>query len=263
MPKVNVDGVQIYYEVHGQGTPLVLIEGFASTTAIWHPQIPVLSRHCQLILHDLRGQGQSDVPQERDAYSVDHAVNDLYRLLRYLGIEQAVIGGISLGGYLSFHFYDRHPDMVKGLVIIDAGPGYRSEERRRQWARECEERAEIIERGGMHAFLHSAWAADDYYTPHVQMLRLDPVGVANVSRGIMSSASAVDILPRVQVPTLLICGEYDTGFLAATDYMAGKIPGARKVIIPDACHACHQDQPEIFNTVVLDFLAEIEAKGPN
>lgn len=254
MPKIDVDGVGIYYETHGQGVPLVLSEGFVGSTASWAPQVPVLSQRCRLILYDLRGQGQSDAPADPVAYSVNQAVEDLYRLLRQLGVERAVVGGLSLGGYLSLHFYDQHPEMVLGLIIIDSGPGYRNEERRRQWAQECEERAVLIERGGMHAFAHSAFAADDYYTPHVRLLHLNPVGIANVSRRIMAHAAAVDILPRIDVPTLLICGEHDRPFLAATDYMAEKIAGATKVIIPDACHASNLDQPEAFNRAVLDFL---------
>jgi len=256
MPKFESNGVGIYYETYGEGIPLVLSEGFVGTTESWAPQIPALSRRCRLILYDIRGQGQSDAPADPAAYSVEQAVEDLYRLLRHLGIEKAVVGGLSLGGYLSLHFYDRHPEMVMGLIIIDSGPGYRNEERRRQWAQECEERAALIERGGMHAFAHSAFAADDYYTPHVRLLRLNPVGIANVSRRIMAHAAAVEILPRINVPTLLICGEHDRAFLAATDYMAEKIAGARKVIIPDACHASNLDQPDVFNRAVLDFLQQ-------
>jgi pimeloyl-ACP methyl ester carboxylesterase len=257
MPKLPVNGVNIYYEAHGEGFPVILTEGFVGTTAMWQPQVEALSPHCRLILYDIRGQGWSDAPADASEYSLESAVGDIYALLKHLGAEQAVVGGLSLGGYLSLHFYREHPEMVKGLIMADTGPGYRNPERREQWIKECQERAELIENGGMHAFLHSPWAADDYYTPHIEMLKLDPKGIANVSRGIMSSAWGVELLPEVNVPVLLICGEHDTPFIGPTEFMASKLPRATKAIIPDACHACNMDNPEAFNRAVLDFLAEL------
>ncbi len=257
MTTARINDVELYYESYGRGLPVVLTEGFAGTTAMWAPQVKAVSDKRRLVLYDIRGQGRSGSPRAASAYSLDLAVDDLYQLLRQLGAEQAVVGGLSLGGYISLHFYRAHPEMVRALVLADTGPGYRNPERRRQWQEECEERARLLETGGTHAFAHSAWAADDYYAPHAALLRLDPLGLANVGRGIMSSAWGVELLSQIRVPTLILCGEHDTPFLAATDYMAGVIPGARKVIIPNACHASNLDNADAFNAALLAFLDEI------
>ncbi|GBD15028.1 AB hydrolase superfamily protein YdjP [bacterium HR25] len=257
MPKATVNGVQLYYEEHGQGFPVLLMEGFAGTTAMWRPQVPALSQRYRLILFDYRGQGQSESPPSPEDYSLEIAIEDIHGLLRHLGVEQAVVGGLSLGGYLAIHFYRLHPEMVRALILIDTGPGYRSEERRRQWERECIERAELLEQGGMYAFAHSAFATDDYYTSHAEMLKLDPRGLANVARRVMSTAWGLEVLTQIQVPALVMCGEHDRPFLGATEYMASRIPNARKVILPGACHACNIDAPEEFNRAILDFLREI------
>ncbi|MFQ5878884.1 MAG: alpha/beta fold hydrolase [Dehalococcoidia bacterium] len=256
MPKLMVDGVNIYYEVHGAGFPLVLTHGFAGTTQMWRPQVPALSQRYRLILYDMRGHGQSDSPPSLTDYSLDIALNDLYQLLRHLGAEQAVVGGLSLGGYLSLHFYRQHSEMVRALILADTGPGYRNPQRRQEWDRVCIARAEILEEGGMAAFAQSPYAASDYYTPPDLLLKLNPIGLANVSRAVMAGAWGVEIVPQINVPTLVICGERDTDFIPATDYMAATIPDARKVIIANAGHGSNVDDSEAFNRAVLDFLAE-------
>lgn len=257
MPKLAVDGVNIYYEVHGQGTPLVLTHGFAGTTYMWRPQVAALSQRCRLILYDMRGHGQSDSPPALAAYSLEIALNDLHQLLRHLGAEQAVVGGLSLGGYLSLHFYRQHPEMVRALLLADTGPGFRNPQRREEWDRACFARAELLEKGGMEAFANSPFASFDYYTPRELLLKLDPIGLANVSRAVMAGAWGVEIVPQVAVPTLVVCGERDADFIPATEYMAAAIPNARKAIIANAGHGANVDNPEAFNRAVLDFLSEL------
>src|SRR3981189_3899394 len=123
MPKINRDGVAIHYEVHGSGPPLLLTHGYSSTSAMWQGQIEALSKHHKLVLWDMRGHGESDYPNDASAYSEALTVADMAALLDEVGADKAIVGGLSLGGYMSLAFYRSRPERVRALLIIDTGPG--------------------------------------------------------------------------------------------------------------------------------------------
>ena len=133
MPKIDRDGVGIYYEVHGDGPPLLLTHGYSSTSAMWHGQIDALARDHRLILWDMRGHGQSDYPDDAKAYSEALTVGDIAAILDAVGATGAIIGGLSLGGYMSLAFYRTHPSRTRALLIIDTGPGFKKDDPREAW----------------------------------------------------------------------------------------------------------------------------------
>jgi pimeloyl-ACP methyl ester carboxylesterase len=253
MPTAHLNGIEIYYEDHGTGYPVVLSHGYSSTSAMWQPQVGPLTERYRLITWDMRGHGSTDSPEEQSAYSEAHTVEDLAALLRHLGIEQAVIGGLSLGGYMSLGFHLAHPEMVKALILCDTGPGYRNPKGREAWNETAFKRAERFEEEGLDALGRS---------PEVEAVRSrhrSAAGLAKAARGMLAQFDprVIESLDGISVPTLIIVGANDTPFLAGTDYMAAKIPNARKVVIPDAGHASNIDQPEAFNRTVLEFLDEV------
>ncbi|MFC2006307.1 alpha/beta fold hydrolase, partial [Chloroflexota bacterium] len=254
MPKALINGINMYYEDHGTGFPVILIHGYAGTTKSWDGQVESFSKRYRFVTYDMRGHGQTEAPEDLSKYTQDIVLEDIYQLLRYLGIQKAVIGGLSLGGYLSIHFYNQHPEMTAAIIIIDAGPGYRTQEKAKDWNQRRMDCADVLESKGMQGFLDSPYSVDDYYTTPEVMLKHNPKGIANVSRGVMINPWGVDILPNIMVPTLVVCGERDTSFLAATDYMAQKIPGAKKAIVADAGHGVNIDQPRVFESTILNFL---------
>src|SRR5580658_1978655 len=109
MPTINRDGVDIYYEVHGSGPALLLTHGYSSTSAMWQGEIAALAEHHTLVLWDMRGHGQSDYPDDPSAYSEALTVADMAALLDEVGAHSAVVGGLSLGGYMSLAFYRSYP----------------------------------------------------------------------------------------------------------------------------------------------------------
>src|SRR3984893_1205833 len=133
MPKIDRDGVKIHYEIHGDGPALILTHGYSSTSAMWQGQVGALSKHHRLVLWDMRGHGQSDYPQDPKAYSEALTVGDIAALLDEVGAKKAIIGGLSLGGYMSLAFYRAHPDRVAALLIIDTGPGFKKDDARDAW----------------------------------------------------------------------------------------------------------------------------------
>ena len=146
MPRVSLDGVGIEYREAGSGFPLLWAHEFAGSMESWEPQVRFFSRRYRVITYNARGYPPSDVPDEPDAYSQDRAVEDLYQLLRHLGIEQAYVGGLSMGGGTTVHFGLRHPEMARALIVANTGSGSANPE---QFARGCEERAARLERDGM------------------------------------------------------------------------------------------------------------------
>ncbi len=258
MPKTMINGIDLYYEDNGSGFPVIFIHGFAGTTKSWDGQVAAFSKKYRFITCDLRGHGQTDAPDDLSRYTLDIVVEDIYQLLGHLGIQKAVISGLSLGGYLSIHFYNQHPDMTAATILMDTGPGYRTPEKSKDWNQNRTDCARVLETRGMKGFMESEYSKKDYYTTPDVMIKLNPKGLANICLGVMINPWGLDILPTIKVPTLIVCGERDEGYLAATDYMTQKISGAKKVIIDDADHGVNIDQPRVFESIVLDFLDSLK-----
>jgi len=246
MAKLDRDGVKIYYEVHGNGPPLILTHGYSSTSQMWRGQVAALSRHHRLILWDMRGHGQSDYPDDPEAYSEAQTVGDIAALLDEVGAERAIVGGLSLGGYMSLAFYRVHPERVRALLIIDTGPGFKKDEAREAWNKRARDTAERFERDGLQSFSRE----------QPDVTHRDAQGLAYAARGMLTQrdAGVIEQLPGITVPSLIVVGADDTPVLAASDYMAGKIPGAKKSVIASAGHLANIDQPAGFIDAVLPFL---------
>src|ERR1700732_4353774 len=149
MPKLNRDGVKIYDEVPGSGPPLLLTRGYSSTSAMWQGQIAALSKHHKLVLWDMRGHGPSDYPDDTNGYSEALTVPDMAGLLDEAGADSAIVGGLSLGGYMSLAFHRAHPERVRALLIIDTGPGFKKDDARDAWTRRAHDTADRFEREGL------------------------------------------------------------------------------------------------------------------
>ena len=249
MPHIDRDGVHVYYESHGSGPAVLLSHGFSATSAMWRGQVEALSGAYRLILWDMRGHGQTDSPEDSDAYTEAKTVGDMAAILRACGEERAVIGGLSLGGYVSLAFHVVHPEMTRALMLFDTGPGYRNPQARAAWNETAEQRARTFEERGLDALGGGCV---------VRVARhRSAQGLAKAARGLLAQFDdrVINSLPEIGVPALVLVGAKDTPYLAGTDYMANKIPGARKVVIDDAGHSSNIDQPEAFNAAVREFLA--------
>ena len=249
MPKIDRNGVKIHYEVYGDGPALILTHGYSSTSAMWEGQIEALSKHHKLVLWDMRGHGKSDYPADPNAYSEALTIGDIAALLDQISTRRAIVGGLSLGGYMSLAFYRTHPERVAALLIIDTGPGFKKDEARTAWNKRAHETAERFERDGLSVLKSLS-------RERSSVTHRDARGLALAARGMLTQrdASVMEVLPEIAVPSLIVVGADDTPFLAASDYMAAKIPGAKKVVIPSAGHAVNIDQPQAFIDAVLPFL---------
>ncbi|MFV0295908.1 MAG: alpha/beta fold hydrolase [Hyphomicrobiaceae bacterium] len=251
MPKLDRDGVAIHYDVQGDGPVVVLTHGYSASTAMWRDNVPALvAAGYRVLTWDMRGHGQSASPDAQNLYSAELTVGDMDALLDVVGADKAVIGGMSLGGYMSLAYHLGHPERVRALMLIDTGPGFKSDAARETWNARARSRADDLEVRGEAALSKSREA-------HLQAQDFN--GLARAARGMLAqeNANAITSLPGIKVPRLVVVGDRDEPFLAASDYMTTKIPGARKVTISDAGHASNVDQPDQFNAAVIAFLKAI------
>ena len=269
MPKALVSGVNLFYEVVGEGTPLVFVHEFAGDSQSWRPQVNFFSRRYRTITFNARGYPPSDVPDEPAAYSQQQAAEDIRGLLDSLKLPKAHVCGLSMGGYATLHFGLTYPDRALSLTV--AGCGYGSGAHREQFKKDAEELARRLETEGM------AKVAETYSRgpARVQFLRKDPKGWqefhdrlaaqsakghALTMRGVqMLRPSVYDLgLERLTVPTLIITGDEDEPCLEPGLFMKRKIRSAALLVIPDSGHTINLEEPDPFNRAVLEFLTAVD-----
>ncbi len=251
MAYLDRDGIRIYYEDRGSGPAVLLTHGYSATCNMWKPQVDALADRYRFITWDMRGHGQTDSPDDASRYSEAVTVADMRALLDASGVRRAVVGGLSLGGYMSLAFYRTHPEMVEALLLADTGPGYRNPAARDGWNQMAQQRAREFEEQGLAALGQGS---------EVRIaLHRSAQGLAHAARGMLAQVDdrVISVLPEVRVPTLVVVGEQDEPFRAPSDYMAAKVPAAELVIIPTAGHASNLDQPDRFNEALSRFLGKV------
>ena len=271
MPKFSANGVNLFYDVTGEGFPLVWCHEFGGSYESWETQVRFFTRRYQVITYAARGWPPSDVPDDPEAYSQDVVVNDLYLLLRHLGIDQAHIGGLSMGGSVTLNFGIAHPEMARSLIVASAGSGTTNRER---FLAESQSFTERILSEGMETI------ADEYgkWDIRLQLLRKDPQGFEEFLR-LLASHSALgsaltfrsfvmnrptiyaleDELRKLQVPTLIMIGDEDEPCIEPAIFMKRNIPRSGLAVFPQSGHAINLEEPDLFNRTVLDFLTAVEA----
>ena len=266
------DGVGLYFEEYGTGTPVLFIHEFAGDHRSWQPQVRRFSRAYRCITYNARGYPPSDVPPDPAAYSMDIAVADAVALLDHLGIDRAHVVGISMGGFTTLHLGLRHPDRALSLTV--AGAGYGAPPDKQQAFRdECETIARAFETEGAEsvAVRYSQGPARVQFQnkdPHgwaefaAQLGEHSSLGSALTMRGVqMGRPSLYDLtddLAQLTVPTLIITGDEDEGCLEPDLMLKRTIPAAGLLMVPRTGHTVNLEEPELFNSVLADFLVRAE-----
>jgi len=236
MATARVNGIEIDYEDTGRGRPLLLTHGHMSSRSAWRAQHEALGDRYRVISWDLRGHGRTVSPDDPAQYSLDLTVADVRALLGHLGIDRAVIGGLSLGGYVSLAFTLAHPEMVDALVVCDSGPGYRNDAARARWNARAFARAAELEAERRTALAHA-------------------------TRGILAQegSAVIDGLPSIGVPTLVIVGDEDVLTpKSESQILHDAIRGSRLEVIEHAGHVSNMERPAAFNHVLSEFIASLD-----
>ena len=267
------DGVRLYYEEVGSGIPVLFIHEFAGDVRSWEPQLRAFGRRYRCVAYNARGYPPSDVPDDVERYSQARAVADAISVLDHLGVESAHVVGLSMGGFCTLHLGLRHPERATSLVVAGCGYGAPPEVQE-TFRAESEATARSFETEG------SEKTAERYALgpTRVQYQNKDPrgwsefarqlaehsaVGSALTMRGVQkrrpSLYSLTAELERLEVPTLIVSGDEDDGCLEPDLMLKRTIRSSALAFLPRTGHACNLEEPGLFNQLVGDFLATIDA----
>lgn len=257
---------KLYYEIEGEGEPLVLCHAGFVDSRMWDGQWKAFTQHYRVLRFDMRGFGKSDPvsgPVSRR--------QDLYRLLRKLGIEHANLLGCSMGGEMAIDFALEHPEIVLSLVVVSGTLG--GFEMQGETPSQILEMLQAIEQGDLERVSElqiSMWVDGIYrhplqVEPHIRQ-RAPEMNRTAVENGTWGKADAQPLNPlnppavgrltEINIPTLILAGSLDLPeVLRAADLLANRIQGAKKIILSDSAHVSNMEKPAEFNRIVLDFLS--------
>ncbi len=262
---MTLDGAKIYYETAGQGDALLLVHAGFVDSRMWDAQFEFFARYYQVVRFDIRGYGRSDPAQGPVVRR-----NEIYALMKHLGIPKAVLVGCSMGGAMVLDFALEHPDMAKALVLVSTAPGgfeLQGEpppgllEMISALQQNDVQRASELQ---IQIWVDGMFRKPEQVDPRVRQraAEMNRIPVANQTYLKVDmqplqplDPTAANRLDEVQIPTLVIAGTLDhPEILRAADIMVQEIPSAKKLILLNGAHLPNMEQPNDFNQVVFDFL---------
>ena len=271
MPKLCVNGAELYYEETGSGFPVVFCHEFAGDMRSWEPQVRHFARKYRVVTFNCRGYPPSEVPAEEAAYGQEAIVEDLRQIMTKIGIGRAHVAGLATGGNVALNFAIAHPDMVAGLVIAGAGAGTFDRER---WLAGAAKFADDIDRDGAEGIVANVVNAPQRvifrtkdplgWSQFVEMMRsFSPVGCANVMRNVLMKRKPVTELraeiERLQMPILVMVGDQDYPAAETSRFIRDHAPFAGLSVLPMCGHTLNSEEPVLFNAIVADFFASVDA----
>lgn len=258
---LTINGLNLAYDDCGQGPALLLIHGFPLNRQMWQPQLLPLARAgYRVVAPDLRGFGESDAPE--GSYSIEVFADDLIALLDALQIEQAVVGGMSMGGYILMNMLERYPERVRAACFITTKSTDDDEAAR---ARRSEMAAQA-ERWGSNPitkiFAELLFGEETAEEKPELIARVTswmrgtaPEGLSGGLLAMRDRKDYTPLLPGFRQPSLVIAGAEDRAAAPnALELLTGGLPGCRTLVVPKAGHMVNLEQPEVFNAAVIEFL---------
>ena len=266
MPSINRDSRTVSFtDSGGPGTPVLLLHAFPLNSKQWDGQIESLSERFRFIAPDLQGFGGSTAPDDESTYSMDSFADDAAAVLDELGLDDVVLAGLSMGGYIAFAFLRRHGQRVSALVLADAkaeaDPPEAKEKRTSQQTQvRAEGTAGLIE-GLSGALLGEATREkkpDVVESTKKLMAENPPAGFIGALEAMKNRPDSTGDLASIAVPTLIIVGETDgVTPIAASEALNQGISGSKLVVIPESGHLSNLEAPEAFNGALAEFLGAL------
>lgn len=260
MARARMGGREMWYELRGHRAPLLLIHAFPLDHEMWRPQIETFAKVRRILAPDLMGFGSSD---EHGRETLDQHADDLVALLDRLGFPQAVVCGLSMGGYIALALWRRHPTRVAAMVLADTRSGADSEstaaDRRRLASRIRREGVGSLAEE-MPSRLLSPYADPGAATELCEIIERQPKeGVASALEAMADRPDSTEDLPTIAAPTLILVGTNDDVTpLAESELIAQGIPDSKLVEVPRAGHLANFEEPGAFNAALRTFLETVD-----
>lgn len=262
MADFTSNGIKINYtDSGGAGAPVLLLHAFPLNAGMWQPQIDSLGDKYRLIAMDFRGFGGSGSGETDSAFSVDDLADDAKALLDELGLDQVVLAGLSMGGYVALALMRKYPERVKALVLADSraegdAPEAIAKRTSQQQMVASEGTSGLIK--ALPGALLGATTQDkkpDVVSQATALMDNSPAGFTGALEAMKTRPDSTELLSTVKVPTLIIVGEED-GVTPPelSRKMHEHITGSQLVVIPEAGHLSNLESPEAFNGALADFL---------
>lgn len=248
--------LELWAEVTGRGSPVLLLHGFTGSGREWDGVVGALGAGVRAVAVDLVGHGRSGAPTDPARYAPERAARDLRALLDALGVARAHVVGYSLGGRVALRLALDAPERVAGLVLVSATAGIEDDGARAARRAQDLALAERIEREGVERFVDE-WASAELFAAEralpderraaTRRVRLAqrPAGLAGSLRG-MGQGAWPPLWARlggIRAPTIIVTGERDARYTAAGARIASLVAGARHVVVPGGGHAAHRERP--------------------
>jgi pimeloyl-ACP methyl ester carboxylesterase len=270
---MTTDGVRLFYESAGSGSPIIFVHEFGGSHWSWEPQLNFFARRHQCITFAARGYPPSDIPESVEAYSQERAADDIVDVLNAAGIDKAHVVGLSMGGFASLHAALRHPERL--LSVVAAGTGYGAEKTHEDYFKGISEQvAENFEKRGSKSFapIYAEGASRVQFQEKDprgwrlfadRLAQHDPRGAANTMRGVqMRRPSLYDLEARfraMETPVLIMVGDEDDHCLQPGYFLKRTIARSGLAVIPKSGHTLNLEEPELFNRLVSEFIGQVEA----
>jgi pimeloyl-ACP methyl ester carboxylesterase len=255
-------GLELAYDEAGSGTPVIFLHGWPHGRALWAGQLSGLQTQARCVAPDLRGFGGSSVA---GPYAIDQYADDVAALAATLGIERAVVCGLSMGGYVALAMARRHRALLRGLILADTRATADTPEAREKRARLAEFVAEHgVERLAGQQLESMVGRTTLATRPEIgeslrQIMAAAPrAGVIGALHAMADRADASDLLPTIDVPTLVVGGVEDTFTPPEVlRSLSAAIPHSRLELLDGCGHVCAFERPAAFNHVVSEFLGSL------
>jgi len=262
--KVKSNGVEIHYEIEGDGPWLTMSHSLACDLHMWDPQMPVLVKRFKVLRFDTRGHGQSSAPA--GDYTLEQLADDVKGLLDHLKITRTHWAGVSMGGMIGQAFALKYPGVFQSMVLADT-TSRRPPEAAKMWG----DRVATAREQGMDALVESTlarWFTEPYRKARPDVMKRIGDGIRNTPvagfAGCCHAISKVDYLDRlkeIRCPALVMVGEHDHGTPPeAARVIQQNLPVSELKIISSAAHLSNIEQAEVFNEAMIGFLSEAARK---
>lgn len=267
------DGVQLYCETQGSGTPIIFVHELAGSCRSFDLQVKEWRQHWQCVTFNARGYPPSEIPPNVDSYSQDMAASDIGAVLDGLKLASAHLVGVSMGSASTLQFALANPSRVRSITLTSIGSG--SDLGPGEFAASMEVLAELTLKSGMRALAEHYGGAptryrlreknpSEYHHFIEQIAAGSPLGITNTMRGVQERRPPLyvhkDRVAALDLPALIVLGEEDEPCVKPSHFLSETLPGARLEVVAKTGHAVNLEEPALYNRRVLGFIEDAEAR---